>query len=130
MAKDIVFQNVLKSLDQEDKTWGKDNQPRSPKVVRALLKIQSDMIRKNIKDIKANINRALVFVVRAEQKQLQGDRHKRLLSKAREAEHHSCVEKWEGKLKGKYTFLEEKYGKIGNNKDDDLLSRSSGGTRT
>ena len=58
MAKDIVYQNVLKSLDSEAKSWSKNGQPRSPQIVRSLLKTQLD-ISVNIKDIRANVNRSL-----------------------------------------------------------------------
>lgn len=94
ISKDLVFQIILRTLDLEAKAGVKGDQQRVPHVVRALLRTQMDMICDNISMIRTTINRSIVQVVKAEGRQLRGDRHRRLERKSRDLNHQSYQEKW------------------------------------
>ena len=63
ISKDLVYQNILKGVDLGLKEQGKENQQRDPKTIRALMKIQEDLMRRNMSRVEGNRDSLITLII-------------------------------------------------------------------
>ena len=122
IARDITYQNVLKSVDKEAKLKPKSEQPRSVRTVRTILRAMREQVEGNILEVKELIKGHIIQVVLSEGKMENGDRQRKLVAVSNRLENLRYNQKWESELEDKVAYLVEKYGETMTEEEHEALT--------